>query len=144
MIDQEAFDAFLFEKLRDRAELVALIAAGPDDYGAGVYPEEIPQAAELPAIVYDAIPGADVNPQGKQTQLSNVLAVVRCLSKGTEFRWDVAREIDLALNGASAVVDGYRIHCERVSAFRLASSKNGAPFRFAGGRYRLTASHPLA
>jgi hypothetical protein len=144
MIDQEAFDTFVFETLTGRPELVALIASGSGNYGPGVYPAEIPQEEALPAVVYDVVPSAsDVNPQEHQTQMSSVVALVRCASEGTAFRWDVAREIDLALNGRSAVVGGYRIHCARIAGFRLAQSTEGAPFRFAGGRYRLTASHPL-
>lgn len=143
MIDQAAFDQFIFDGLRGRDELVALIENGPGDYGPGIYPEYIPQEAALKAIVYDFLPSIDVNPQGLETQLSDAIALVRCLAKGSAYPWDVAEQIDLALNGRSAVIGGHRIHCERVSPFRLASPKGGAQWRFAGGRYLLRSSHPL-
>lgn len=147
MTDTQAFDKALFDALTGRQELTDLIAAGKGDYGPGVYPEAIPHDADLRAVVYDLILGTpDVNPQEGQRQMSFATAIVRCASAGRKYPDDVAEQIDLALGGAaglSVTVGGFHIHVARVSAFRMPGGSDENPVRFAGGRYRLTASHPL-
>lgn len=143
MTPEEAAGKFIFDTLRARAGLVALLAT-VDEWGAAVFPENIPEGdPKLPAVTYSQGDGRDTSPQGER-QVIGLPFTVTVLKAGRKIPHNIAAEVDGALHEAKGVVGGFAITIARIGAGRpVVSSVGKHHFTAAPQRYLVGLSASL-
>lgn len=149
MTDRFAVLTIVIDALKANADLVAVIPAGPGEYGPGIYRDASPDGAELPALVVQVVPGGEpINPQNRGKQMATLLVMAFVLDsfKRTENPVDdhpAAALIESTLSGLTGTIDGKRISLEPLEDIYEVNDDPPTRYRQTGIRLRARISHSL-
>lgn len=109
-----------------------------------IYPDQIPQAASLPAITISLVDAPDLNTLGGEHVKSIVDVDVAVRVNGTSYGpiVAIARRVDVVLAGvAGAAGESYACRLRRIDSRRMPTDEAGMSYRHMIGTYR-TDAHP--